>query len=110
MTMQKLISHLGSRWFQFAAVPLVVLVWFVLTDPSGGADTMLRVQLWGQAFLVTGLAYLVAKALLGKASSETLYERALDGAVGAGVAYLGVCLLRAFVLMAFLLFFAQVQR
>lgn len=108
--MKKVLTVLGSRWFQFAAVPLVVLVWFVATDPSGGADTMLRVQLWGQAFLVTGLAYLVAKALLGKASSEMLYEKAMEGAVSAGLAYLGVCLLRAFVLMAFLLFFAQVQR
>jgi len=108
--MKKLLSVLGSRWFQFAAIPLAVLVWFVATDPSGGADTMLRVQLWGQAFLVTGLAYLVAKAMLGKASSESLYEKAMDGIVSAGVAYLGVCLLRAFVLMAFLMFFAQVQR
>ena len=108
--MKKIINHLGSRWFQFAAIPLAVLTWFVLTDPSGGADTLLRVQLWGQAFLVTGLAYLVAKALLGKASSQLPYEKAMEGVIGAGVAYLGVCLLRAFVLMAFLLFFAQVQR
>lgn len=108
--MEKFIKIIGARWFQFALIPLIVLVWFIATDPSGGADTMLRVQLWGQAFLVTGIAYLVAKAMLGKASSEDLYAKALDGNVGAGIAYTGVCLLRAFVLMALLLFFAQVQR
>ena len=109
--MQKFLSVIGSRWFQFALIPFVVLVWFVVTDPSGGADTALRVQLWAQALLVTGLAYLIAKAMLGKASSEQLYEKALlDGSVGAGVAYMGICLLRALVLIGLLLFFAQVQR
>lgn len=109
--MNALIRVLGSRLVQFVGVPLAVLVWFVATDPSGGADTALRAQLWAQALLVTGLAYLVAKAMLGRASSEALYERALVGGnVGAGVAYLGVCLLRALVLIGLLLFFAQVQR
>lgn len=108
--MQKILSTLGARWFQFVAMPLTVLVWFVVTDPSGGADTLLRVQLWGQAFLITGLAYLIAKAMLGKASSQTLYARALEGNVASGLAYLGMCLLRTGVLMALLLFFAQVQR
>jgi hypothetical protein len=74
------------------------------------AAITLRVQLWAQALLVTGLAYLVAKAMLGRASSEALYEAAKAGSTGAGVAYLGVCLLRALVLVGLLLFFAQVQR
>lgn len=108
--MSRLIDLVASRWFQFAALPLAVLAWFVWTDPSGGADTALRVQLWAQALLVTGLAYLVAKAMLGRASSEALYEAARGGNTGAGVAYLGVCLLRALVLVGLLLFFAQVQR
>jgi hypothetical protein len=108
--MQKFLSVVGSRWFQFALIPLLVLVWFIWTDPSGGADTMLRVQLWAQALLVTGLAYLIAKAMLGRASSEDLYEQSIMGNYAAGIAYLGVCLLRALVLMGLLGFFAQVQR
>lgn len=108
--MQKLLSIIGARWFQFALIPLLVLAWFVWTDPSGGADTMLRVQLWAQALLVTGLAYLIAKAMLGRASSEDLYEQSIMGNYAAGIAYMGVCLLRALVLIGLLLFFAQVQR
>lgn len=108
--MNALIRFIGSRAVQFLAVPMVVLAWFVWTDPSGGADTMLRVQLWAQALLVTGLAYLIAKAMLGRASSESLYDLARAGNVAAGVGYLGVCLLRALVLLALLLFFGQVQR
>lgn len=109
--MEKVVKVIGARWFQFALIPALVLVWFIVTDPSGGADTALRVQLWAQALLVTGLSYLIAKAMLGKASSEALYERALnEGSTSAGVAYMGICLLRALVLIGLLLFFAQVQR
>ena len=108
--MKQITAVIGARWFQFALIPALIFFWFWWTDPSGGADTMLRVQLWAQAFLVTGVAYLVAKAMLGKASSEDLYEQSIMGNYAAGIAYLGVCLLRAFVLMGLLLFFAQVQR
>lgn len=109
--MKKFLSFLGSRSFQFAIVPFIVLAWFIWTDPSPRyADTLLRLQLWGQAFLVTGVAYLIAKAMLGSAKSEDLYEQSIMGNYAAGIAYLGVCLLRAMVLWGLLSFFAQVQR
>lgn len=106
----KAIKVLSARWFQFALVPFVVFVWFLATDPSNGADTMLRLQLWGQAFIVTGFAYLIAKALLGNTSASTLYEHTLEGNQAAGTAYLGVCLLRSVVLFALLVFFGLVQK
>lgn len=99
-----------SRFFQFLILPLFVVAWFVWTDPSKGADTLLRIQIWAQAFLVTGLAYTIAKSLLGKASSEALYDLVKLGNVAAGQAYLGVCLLRAIVLLGLLIFFAMLQR
>lgn len=108
--MDRLRTIIESRWFNFAAIPALVLVWFLATDPSGGADTLLRLQLWAQALMVTGLAYLIGKAILGRASSQSLYEQALGGNTGAGIAYLGVCLLRALVLVGLLLFFAHLQK
>ena len=109
--MQNAIKFLSSRWLNFAAIPAVILVWFLATDPSHGADTMLRLQLWAQALLVTGLAYAISKAMLGSASSEKLYEACLTrGNLGAGMAYMGICVLRATVLLALLVFFSQVQR
>jgi hypothetical protein len=108
--MKTLLNILHARVTQFVALPLAVLVWFTLTDPSGGADTVLRLQLWAQALLVTGLAYLVAKALLGRTSGEALYDKAIDGNIGAGLAYVGVCLLRALVLVGLLGFFAALQQ
>jgi hypothetical protein len=104
-----LTALLTSRFFQFVLLPLAVLAWFVLTDPSQGADTALRLQLWAQALLVTGLAYTVAKALLGSSSSEALYKEALAGNTAAGLAYIGVCLMRVGVLAALLMFFAKWQ-
>lgn len=102
-------KFVSSRAFQFAILPLAILAWFVFTDPSDGADTAMRVQLWAQALLVTGLAYMVAKAMLGRASSESLYDKALAGDVACGVAYAGICLLRAMVLVGLLVFFAMLQ-
>ncbi len=99
-----------SRFFQFLILALIVVGWFVVTDPSKGADTLLRIQIWAQAFLVTGLAYTIAKSLLGKASSEDLYDQVNKGNTAAGQAYLGVCLLRAIVLVGLLIFFAMLQR
>lgn len=102
-------KFLSSRFFQFVLLPLLVVAWFLVTDPSKGADTLLRAQLWAQALLVTGLAYLIAKALLGKASSEELYLQSMAGNEAAGHAYLGVCLMRSLVLVGLLVFFAMLQ-
>lgn len=108
--MKYIATLIHSRFFQFLVLPALVLAWFVWTDPSHGADTLLRLQLWAQALLTTGLAYAVAKSLTGRASSEVLYDEALKGNRAAGVAYLGVALLRAIVLLSLLLFFAMLQR
>lgn len=108
--MGKLVRVIGSRWFQFVLIPSLVFVWFLATDPSHGADTLLRLQLWGQAFIVTGFAYLISKALLGNNSSGALYHQIMEGNQAAGTAYLGVCLLRSIVLMGLLVFFGLVQK
>lgn len=103
-------KFLSSRLFQFFLVPLLVLCWFVWTDPSGGADTLLRIQMWVQAFAITGFAYMIAKSLLGKASSQDLYEQVMKGSHAAAISYLGVCLLRAIVFFGLLLFFALLTK
>lgn len=105
-----MLKLLHSRLFQFAILPIAIALWFVLTDPSGGADTILRAQLFGQALLVTGIAYAVAKALLGNASSEALYEASLTGNLAAGLAYIGLCLVRVGVLVGLLIFYAMLQK
>lgn len=102
---------LSSRTFQFTVVPILILIWFIATDPSPRfADTTLRVQLWAQALLVTGVSYAISKAMLGTASSEDLYEQSIMGNYAAGFAYMGVCIMRVGVLFALLVFFAQVQK
>lgn len=100
---------LTSRAFTFLLFPLAIIVWFFLTDPSNGADTAMRIQLWAQAPLVTGLAYLMSKAMLGKASSESAYTEAMKGNAAAGQAYLGMCQMRVGTLIGLLVFFALLQ-
>ena len=104
-------KFLSSRTFQFGVLPLFVLVWFVLTDPSPNfADTRLRLQLWAQALLVTGASYAISKAMLGSASSEDLYDQSIIGNYAAGFAYMGLCLVRVGVFFGLLVFFAMVQK
>lgn len=99
-----------SRFFHFVILPLLIVAWFLYTDPSKGADTLMRIQLWAQVFLMTGLSYTVTKAMLGKASSEAAYDAAMTGNAAAGQAYLGMCLLRGLVFAGVLLFFAMLTR
>lgn len=102
---------LTSRWLQFLMLPLLVLAWFAWTDPSAGAaDTLLRVQLWAQALLITGVAYLVSKSLTGNVSGEGMGRAAMHGSIAAGLAFAGMCLLRGLVLLGLLLFFATTAR
>ena len=104
-------KFLESRLFQFLILPISILMWFLLTDPSHGADTFLRIQLFAQALLITGLSYLIAKAMLGKASSQALYDRITQHhSTAAAIAYVGVCLLRGLILFSLLHFFATIQR
>ena len=67
-------------------------------------------QLWAQALLVTGVSYAISKAMLGSASSEDAYEQTIAGNFSAGLAYVGICLVRVGVLFALLVFFSQVQK
>jgi len=111
----KLVSHLAkalaSRWTQFVALPLLVLAWFAWSDPSrGAADTLLRVQIWAQAILITGVAYLVARSLAGNVRGESLARQAEAGSIAAGVAFAGLCMLRGLVLLGLLLFFSSSVR
>ena len=109
--MKSVSNFLGSRTFQFTLVPILILIWFIATDPSPKfADTILRVQLWAQALLVTGVSYAISKAMLGTAKSEDLYEQTIMGSYACAIAYVGVCLVRVGVLFALLVFFAQVQK
>lgn len=103
---------LTSRWTTMVILPASVLLWFLVTDPSrDAADTLLRVQIWAQALLITGVAYAVAKSLSGKTGGEELAANARDkGCLASAVAFAGLMLLRGLVLLALLLFFALSAR
>lgn len=108
---QRIKRALISRWSTMVILPAAVLLWFLLTDPTrDAADTLLRVQIWAQALLITGVAYAVAKSLSGKTSGEELAAGAGRGCLASAVAFAGLMLLRGLVLFSLLLFFALTAR
>lgn len=108
--MKIITKFLNSRLVHFVIAPILVLAWYLWTDPSHGADTELRLQLLAQAFLISGIAFLVSKAMMGRACSGDLYDATMTGNHAAAIGFAGLCVLRGLVLAALLVFFAMVQR
>lgn len=89
-------SRLWLLWLAAAAV----ILWYYLTDPDGGAETLARLQ-W-QAWLVVnaGPAYLYRKTLI-PGDSKTAWEEVKKGNVAAGIWAAGVAILTGLLILAF---------
>lgn len=79
-------------WLMWVAAAGVV-AWSYFTDPSGGAETMVRVQWVAWVVVLAGPVYLLRRALMDGARSRRAYERAMESPIGAGLVFLGLCLL-----------------
>ncbi|NDY89690.1 hypothetical protein [Ideonella livida] len=102
---------LSSRWLLFCVLPLLILAWLAFSIPGGLEDTMLRLQFWAQAALATGATYVIARSITGKVRGETMANEALErGNIGAGLVFLGIQFLRAFIFLGLLLFFSGAAR
>jgi len=98
-------AHIKSMrlWvFWFAA--LAVIGWYFFTDPSHGAETLVRLQWLAWVAVAAGPVYLLRRALMDGARSNTAYKKAMRTSTGSGLVFLGLCLLTG------LLFFALVGR
>ena len=91
----------GHRfWIRWVA-SLLVLAWLYVTDPNGGAETLSRIQWLSMLLLITGPVYLIRRALFPEARSVEAYKKAMDSPVGAGLVFLGLCLITAVLFLAF---------
>lgn len=90
--MNYLKSH--RLWF-FFLLPVVLLAWNFATDPDGGAETLVRVQWWSWILIGSGPVYLIRRALIGDQGTRAgdAYREAIKHPVGAGLAFLGFCVL-----------------
>lgn len=88
------------RFWVLWAASLAVLIWYWLTDPDGGAETLARVQWLAWLLVVSGPVYLVRKALM-PGDSAGLLRDARAGSLPAAVAWLGMALLSGLLFLAF---------
>lgn len=87
-------------WVMWVAAALVVL-WYWMTDPNGGAETLARVQWLAWIVVVAGPVYLLRRAFHPEGRSGEAYRRALESPTGAGLVFLGLSVLTGLLFMAF---------
>jgi hypothetical protein len=87
-------------WIMWIAA-LAVVVWYYATDPDGGAETIARLQWLAWLVVLAGPVYLLRRALMDGARSNQAFRRAIDHPIGAGLVFLGLCLLTGLLFLAF---------
>lgn len=87
-------------WVMWMAAVGVVL-WFLGTDYSGGAETLVRLQVLTWGVLAIGLAHLGRKALHDYAEGRKVYQKAMESPTGAGLVFLGLCILAGLLFLGF---------
>ena len=89
------------RFWVVVIAALSVVGWYWLTDPDGGAETIARVQWLTWLLVVSGPVYLLRRALMDGARSLAAYRTAVQSPTGAGLVFLGLCILTAALFLAF---------
>lgn len=87
-------------WFMWIAA-IAVVGWYWTTDPDGGAETLMRLQWMAWLFVVSGPVYLLRRALMDGAKSRVALGKALETPAGAGMVFLGLCILTGLLFLAF---------
>ena len=87
-------------WVMWVAA-IAVVAWYWLTDPDGGAETIMRLQWLAGLCVAAGPVYLLRRAFHDEARSAEAYRRALDSPTGAGLVFLGLALLTGMLFLAF---------
>lgn len=76
------------------------VVWYLVTDPDGGAETVGRLQWLAWLVVVAVPVYLTRKALM-PGDSKALLRSAREGNTAAAVAWLGMAILTGLLFLAF---------
>ena len=88
------------RFWTLLASALAVIGWYFVTDPNGGAETLSRLQWLAWIVVAAGPSYLLRRALMDGARSREAYNVAMQTPVGAGLVFLGLCILTGTLFMA----------
>jgi hypothetical protein len=82
-----------------AAVVLVVLAWFWHSDPDGGLQLLVQTQTLVGVFVAAPLAY-VLRRFFAEARSRDAARKAMENPVGAGLVFVGLCILAGMLFLA----------
>jgi len=93
----RLSYRFGILW----GAALAVVLWYWLTDPNGGAETLMRLQWLAWIVVVGAPVYLLRRAFHPEARSAAAYRRAMESPIGAGLVFLGLALLTGLLFIAF---------
>lgn len=94
-------KHLASlRVLVMWAASVAVLVWFGITDPDGGAQLRTQLQTLLGVVVAAPVVYLLRRALVDRARSWEAARKALEHPVGAGLVFLGLCILTGLLYLA----------
>jgi hypothetical protein len=89
------------RLWAFWIAAIAVITWYWTTDPDKGADTIARLQWLAWMVVAAGPVYLLRRAFFDKARSKDAYDEAMKGNIGAGLAFLGLCILTGLLFFSF---------
>ncbi len=78
-----------------------VVLWYWVTDPDSGTETIMRLQWLAWLCVAAGPVYLLRRAFHDDARSAEAYRRALESPTGAGLVFLGLALLTGMLFLAF---------
>lgn len=92
MTKRNLLLALGT---------ILVILGLYFSDPNGGAITLAFMQQFTLPIMAVWFAYISRKILMDYVDMEELLNKAKESAVGAGITFLGVCLVFAALLGLF---------
>lgn len=86
-------------WIMWAAVAAVA-AWYLLSDPDGGLQFKGQLQALLGVIVAAPVVYLLRRALMDKTRSWVAAQRAMDNPIGAGLVFLGLCLLTGMLFLA----------
>lgn len=89
------------RFLVIGALSLFVIFWYLITDPNGGNETLARLQWLAWIMVVSGPVYLLRRAFFDNARSCEAYKKAMESSVGAGLVFLGLCILTGLIFISF---------
>lgn len=81
-----------QRNYYLVGGSLLVLLFLFFSDPNGGAMTAVFVGQLMTPVLAVWFSYLARTALFDYLDMEELYAKAKESAVGAGMIFIGVCI------------------